>query len=88
MKQQTNSITVLEDRLMILMKWFGISIEEIATTMAFLENHKELQLKVYNWMLDQRDCHGTVATQDIFGIMTGRIQPNSHSEDNTDRDSH
>ena len=88
MKQQTNSTRSIEDDLIILMKWFGISAEDGGTILAFLSRSRQLQIKVLNWLLDQRDCHGTVTTQDILGIMMGITEPNSHSEDNTDRDSH
>ena len=80
MKNTTDGLTDLEEDLMILMKGFGLSIEETATIMAFSEGRVKLQIYLLNWMVDMRDSGGEVTYQKLMNLLGG-ISPNSPTEE-------
>ena len=80
MKNTTDGLTELEDDMIDLMRWFGLSIEETATIMAFSEGRVKLQIYLLNWMVDMRDSGGEVTYQKLMNLLGG-ISPNSPTEE-------
>ncbi|MBR3227034.1 MAG: hypothetical protein IKF68_00650 [Erysipelotrichaceae bacterium] len=79
-------MTELEDDMIDLMRWFGLSIEETATIMAFSEGRVKLQIYLLNWMVDMRDSGGEVTYQKLMNLLGG-ISPNSPTEEQQTMDS-
>lgn len=86
MKNTTDGLTELEDDMIDLMRWFGLSIEETATIMAFSEGRVKLQIYLLNWMVDMRDSGGEVTYQKLMNLLGG-ISPNSPTEEQQTMDS-